>query len=72
MLLSSFFIYNSVGSIDENSLNSLNLVAHLAREILKNNSKDEKVDEESPAFLWLLRDFALNLVDKTGTPIQAR
>ena len=72
MLLSSYFIYNSVGSIDENSLNSLNVVSQLAREILKNNSKDEKIDDESPSFLWLLRDFVLNLTDKTGAPIQAR
>lgn len=72
MLLSSFFIYNSVGAIDENSLNSLNLVSQIAREILKNNSRDEKADEEAPSFLWLLRDFALNLVDKNGVPIQPR
>lgn len=45
MLLSSYFIYNSVGSIDENSLNSLNVVSQLAREVLKTNSKDEKIDE---------------------------
>jgi hypothetical protein len=31
LLLSSFFIYNSVGSIDENSLNCLNLIINLAK-----------------------------------------
>ena len=31
MLLSSYFIYNSVGSIDENSLNNLNVIANLAK-----------------------------------------
>jgi len=72
MLLSSYFIYNSVGSIDENSLNSLTLVSQIARELLKSNSRDDKVEEDSPAFLWLVRDFALNLVDKNGVPIQAR
>lgn len=72
MLLSSYFIYNSVGSIDENSLNNLNIIANLAKEIQKTNNKDEKIDEEFPAFLWLVRDFTLNLVDKNGFPIQAR
>lgn len=33
LLLSSFFIYNSVGSIDENALNTLNLVINLAKDI---------------------------------------
>lgn len=44
ILLSSYFIYNSVGSIDENSINNLNVIANLAREIQKSNSKDDKVD----------------------------
>ncbi len=33
LLLSSFFIYNSVGSIDENALNSLSTIINLAKEI---------------------------------------
>ena len=33
MLLSSFFIYNSMGSIDENSLNQLSLVVNLTKNI---------------------------------------
>lgn len=33
LLLSSYFIYNSVGSIDENALNTLNLVINLAKDI---------------------------------------
>lgn len=42
LLLSSFFIYNSVGSIDENALNTLNLVINLAKDIQSktNNSID--------------------------------
>ena len=31
MLLSSYFIYNSVGSIDEKSLNNLNTITNLAK-----------------------------------------
>lgn len=33
MLLSSLLIYNSVGTIDENALNSLSLVINLSKKI---------------------------------------
>jgi hypothetical protein len=33
LLLSSLLIYNSVGTIDENALNSLNLVINLSRKV---------------------------------------
>lgn len=33
LLLSSYFIYNSVGNIDENALNNLSLIINLAKEI---------------------------------------
>ena len=33
ILLSSFFIYNSVGAINENALNSLALIVNLAKDI---------------------------------------
>ena len=72
ILLSSYFVYNSVGSIDENSINNLNVIANLAKDIQMNNSKDDKLEEEFPSFLWLVRDFTLNMVDKCGNPIQAK
>lgn len=31
MLLSSYFIYNSMGTIDENALNTLNLIINLSK-----------------------------------------
>ena len=31
LLLSSYFIFNSMGTIDENSLNDLNLIINMAR-----------------------------------------
>lgn len=63
LLLSSFFIYNSVGSIDENALNSLNVIINLATSILK--KAGTKSDSSLfPAFLWIVRDFTLQLVDK--------
>lgn len=33
ILLSSFFIYNSMGAIDENALQSLSLIINLAKQI---------------------------------------
>jgi hypothetical protein len=33
LLCSSFFIYNSVGNIDENALNNLSLIINLAKDI---------------------------------------
>lgn len=33
MLLSSFFIYNSMGTIDESALNNLSLIINLSKEL---------------------------------------
>lgn len=63
LLLSSFFIYNSSGSIDETALNNLNLIINLAASIQKKSGN--KYDTSLyPAFLWIVRDFTLQLVDK--------
>lgn len=70
LLLSSFFVYNSVGSIDENSLNCLNLIINLAKEIQARTS--EEVEGCFPMFLWVIRDFTLQIVDKDGCPIGAK
>jgi hypothetical protein len=70
LLLSSFFIYNSVGSIDENNLNCLNLIINLAKEIQSKTS--EEVDAHFPSFLWVIRDFSLQIVDKDGCPIGSK
>lgn len=66
LLFSSYFVYNSVGSIDETSINNLTVIANLARDIESSNSKKDKLEEEFPSFLWLVRDFTLNMVDKNG------
>jgi hypothetical protein len=47
ILISSYFIYNSVGSIDENALSSLSLVINLTKHIhLKSTGMQEDVDPE--------------------------
>ena len=78
ILLSSYFIYNSVGSIDENALSSLSLVINLTKHIhLKSTGVTEDVDPEEygqyfPSFMWVVRDFALQLVDLDGEPLTSK
>ena len=65
VLLSSQFIYNSVNAIDEGSLQTLSLVLNLAKDV-KVGGGDQAVAENFPQFLWVLRDFSLDLVDGHG------
>ena len=72
VLLSSMLIYNSVGTIDENALNSLSLIVSLSKKIqLRKESSDESDDVAKmfPSFIWVLRDFTLKLVDLEGNRI---
>lgn len=64
MLLSSYFIYNSVGSIDEKAVQNLSLIINLSK-MLQSSSEKDKQDIMNcfPTFLWLVRDFALRLED---------
>ena len=70
ILLSSYFIYNSVGSIDENALQNLNLVVNLTKHIQIKSSgiNNEDIDPQDfaryfPSFMWVVRDFTLQLRD---------
>ena len=75
LLLSSLFIYNSVGNIDENALNDLSLVVNITKNIkVKSNTSFDEPDSEDyakhlPAFLWVVRDFSLQLINAEGDPI---
>lgn len=77
MLLSSIFIYNSVGSIDEQALENLSLVVNLTKNIHIKSTGNEDLDYEDfsyymPYFLWVVRDFALELVDHEGDAINSK
>ncbi len=76
LLLSSLMLYNSMGSIDEGALNSLSLVVNISKSLQSkcNNGKvdDEEFAKNFPAFLWILRDFALQLKDPQGNPISPK
>lgn len=60
VLLSTTFIYNSVGSIDQNALQTLSLVLNLVSNIDQDSSSDR------PTFIWVVRDFSLQLVNGEG------
>jgi hypothetical protein len=66
LLLSSFFIYNSVGTIDEAALSNLSLIVNMSKELqIKSEVMGETDPEEFakyfPTFLWIVRDFSLKL-----------
>jgi hypothetical protein len=68
LLLSSFFVYNSVGVIDGDAIARLSLVVHLTKYIhvqAHAGSGDGSVDEDfaqfSPEFLWVVRDFGVKI-----------
>ena len=73
VLISSLFIFNSFGAIDEMSLNTLSFILNLSKSIkIKSvNLEDNEEDfgEYFPTLLWLLRDFSLKLEDKNGNVI---
>ncbi len=64
ILLSSMFIYNSVGHIDETSVQTLSFMSKVAEFLDKDATK--------PDFYWVLRDFSLEMVGKNGKPIENR
>lgn len=66
LLLSTFFIYNSVGSIDEQALSNMSLVTNLSKQLRSTNEADLS---DYPAFLWVVRDFALQLMSQEGKAI---
>ncbi|KAL7752867.1 hypothetical protein RI367_001870 [Sorochytrium milnesiophthora] len=79
VLLSSLFVYNSMGSIDEGALDRLSLVAELSKNVrLQSSSDAASTDADDPhalsrffpQFLWLVRDFSLRL-ELDGKPVTA-
>jgi len=74
-LLCSTLVYNSLGSIDENAISSLSFIANLTQHIRisSDSAAPTSAEEEAlqfhqffPAFNWIIRDFALDLVDEDG------
>jgi hypothetical protein len=85
VLLCSKLIYNSLGSIDEDAISNLSFVANLTQMIHVNSKKqkDDSMGEEEeedieelasffPSFLWIVRDFALELLDEDGNEMSSK
>ncbi|CAK7350519.1 unnamed protein product [Dovyalis caffra] len=74
VLLSSMFIYNQMGGIDEAALDRLSLVTQMTKHIRVRASggrtSASEIGQFAPIFVWLLRDFYLDLVedDRRITP----
>uniref|UniRef100_U3EH73 Interferon-induced guanylate-binding protein 2 n=1 Tax=Callithrix jacchus TaxID=9483 RepID=U3EH73_CALJA len=68
ILLSSTFVYNSMGTINQQAMDQLHYVTELTDRIKASSSPDNNYVEDSadfvsffPAFVWALRDFSLEL-----------
>jgi hypothetical protein len=77
LLLSSFFIFNSMGTIDENALSTLSLIINLSKELqvkseLLLDSDPDEISKLFPSFLWVVRDFSLRLTDSFDNTITPR
>ena len=74
VLISSLFIYNTHGNIDERSIGDLALAAHLSNTVATNvaENKEIMINELAPKFIWVLRDFVLDKIDpETGKEISS-
>ncbi|KAM3924043.1 guanylate-binding protein 1-like [Leptodactylus fuscus] len=73
VLLSSAFVYNSLGTIDQQSMEQLHFVTELTK-LIKLKSSSEVTDETAeykrifPSFTWCVRDFCL-ILEKDGKAI---
>jgi len=74
LLLSSTFLYNSCGAINETSLNNLSLVSSIASHVHLTTDKETKNEDLAtffPKFIWVARDFSLQIVDDDDLPTDA-
>ncbi|CAK85405.1 unnamed protein product (macronuclear) [Paramecium tetraurelia] len=69
ILMSSIFVFNSRGCIDETSISQLQLTTTLAKNIQVQDQNKESVNESqikyfTPKFVWILRDYVLEMRDQ--------
>ncbi len=57
LLLSSVLLYNSTGTIDEQTLNNLSMII----EVVKVFEKELENNNSLPGLFWVLRDFTLKM-----------
>lgn len=72
LLLCSTFLYNSVGAIDETAMQTLSLMTRVTDNVRltsANKATTAELSQFMPRFYWILRDFSLKLIGKTGDAI---
>lgn len=62
VLLASVFVYNQSSHLDEQAIQTLSLMTKVAQSVGDSGT-------HSPSLYWVLRDFALQLVDAAGNPL---
>jgi len=80
LLLSSIFCYNSTGALDEAAMQTLSLVTNVCERVRGSvkvadgsqaettyKGRPDALADEMPQFIWILRDFALQLQTRSGT-----
>jgi hypothetical protein len=79
LLLSSYFVYNSRGLIDGNAIEDLSLVINLSKHIQSNvkssgssDANTDKLHQFFPNFMWVVRDFTLQLHDSSGKTMSSK
>ncbi len=76
LLLSSFFVYNSLNSIDENAIQNLSFIVNITKNIQLTSQKEDLDPKDYaaflPSFMWVIRDFSLQLKSPDGEPISSR
>ena len=76
MLISSFTIFNTVGPIEENTINSINFMLNISKNIQLKSSFEEKnqceeISNLMPSFVWVLRD-CFKLTDENGDNVSPK
>jgi len=63
LLLSSIFIYNTIGKIDASALDGLHLATKIVDELMSSDAKSERKEfaRHFPHFIWAVRDHHLKL-----------
>jgi hypothetical protein len=78
VLLSSYFIYNSMGPINEETLDQLAVASTIVRAMYGKPLHADSLSLEpsslmkGPPLLWVLRDFGLRLVNEANQPVSPR
>ena len=68
LLMSSVLVYNSMGTIDEQTLNNLSMII----EVVKVFEKEIENHNSLPGLFWVLRDFTLKMEDRNGIEISPK